>query len=60
MKEHDFSSGELRDIDEAIDMIEDDIARARKYFRHERYEDAKKELDELIQNVKAWKENYEP
>ncbi len=59
-QEHDFTGTELRTIDEAIDFIQDEINRARKYYRHERFVDAKKELDDLIANIKAWKENYEP
>ena len=59
-QEHAFTGTELRAIDEAIDFIQDNINRARKYYRHERFVDAKSELDELIENIKAWKESYEP
>jgi hypothetical protein len=59
-QEHDFTGTELRAIDEAIYFIKDNINSARKYYRHERFVDAKSELDELIENIKAWKESYEP
>ena len=59
-KEHDFTYAELSSINEAIGFIDSNISRAKKYLRHERFVDAKSELDELVENIKAWKEDYEP
>lgn len=43
-----------KDLDQAIDMIEADIARARRYFERHDFAGAKKELDELLANVRGW------
>lgn len=43
-----------KDLDQAIDMIESDIARARRYFTRSDFKTAKKELDELLANVRSW------
>ncbi len=43
-----------KDLDQAIDMIESEIARARRYFARSDFKAAKKELDDLLANVRAW------
>lgn len=53
-KEDFLTPTQRKDLDQAIDMIESDIARARRYFTRSDFKTAKKELDELLANLRGW------
>lgn len=53
-KEDFLTPTQRKDLDQAIDMIESDIARARRYFNRSDFKTAKKELDEMLANVRGW------
>ena len=54
MREAVITSLQRKDLNEAIDMVESDILRARRLFNAGHFIAAKKEFDDLLQNVRAW------